>query len=58
MRDPVCGMEVADSALTAEGYEGLGFCSEHCRKAFLADPDRYLGDPEADAGSNGDEERS
>ncbi len=41
LQDPVCGMQVGDSALRAEGYDNVGFCSEHCRRAFLADPARY-----------------
>ena len=41
MRDPVCGVTVGPDALTADGYDGIGFCSEHCRRSFLADPDRY-----------------
>ena len=44
--DPVCGMTVstAGTPLTAEhaGVTGY-FCGEHCRAAFLADPDRYAG---------------
>ena len=39
--DPVCGMTVNASALTAEGYPEFGFCSEHCRRTFLAEPERY-----------------
>jgi hypothetical protein len=42
-------MTVTDSALTVEGHEGLGFCSEHCRETFRADPERYLGDAEGDS---------
>ncbi len=42
MFDPVCGMQVGDSALRAEGYDQVAFCSEHCRRAFLADPQAYL----------------
>ncbi|MEX0700449.1 MAG: YHS domain-containing protein [Acidimicrobiia bacterium] len=44
MRDPVCGMTVGPGALQAGGYPGLGFCSEHCRRSFLADPERYVED--------------
>jgi YHS domain-containing protein len=43
--DPVCGMTVdRTKALTAEhaGHTYF-FCSEHCRQAFEADPDRYMG---------------
>ncbi len=39
--DPVCGMTVGGNALQAEGYPEFGFCSEHCRTSFLADPERY-----------------
>ncbi|GBE24801.1 copper-exporting P-type ATPase A [bacterium BMS3Bbin02] len=44
MRDPVCEMEVGAESLTADGYPDVGFCSEHCRSAFVADPDKYLTD--------------
>jgi len=39
--DPVCGMTVDESALQAEGYDDVGFCSPGCRVAFLADPSAY-----------------
>lgn len=43
--DPTCGMEVAmtEGAVTHE-YEGKTyyFCSADCKKAFIADPDKYL----------------
>jgi xanthine dehydrogenase accessory factor len=42
--DPVCGMTVAavETSLHAD-YAGatIYFCSEGCRRAFLADPERY-----------------
>ena len=43
--DPVCGMKVDRAkALTAEhAGRTYFFCSEHCRHAFEADPDRYTG---------------
>ena len=41
-RDPVCDMTVGANALTLDGFSGVGFCSEHCRRAFRAAPDRYL----------------
>ncbi|ALA58354.1 alpha-glucan family phosphorylase [Nitrospira moscoviensis] len=44
-KDPVCGMTVfREQAMTA-AYEGRTwyFCSELCRRSFLADPERYLG---------------
>ncbi|HSJ83199.1 MAG TPA: heavy metal translocating P-type ATPase [Acidimicrobiia bacterium] len=41
LSDPVCGMRVSSTALRADGHPELGFCSEHCRGSFLADPERY-----------------
>ncbi len=49
MRDPVCGMTVSPEAATVDGYPQFGFCSEHCRSAFAAEPEKYLdaaSDPE------------
>ncbi|HIE21323.1 MAG TPA: YHS domain-containing protein, partial [Acidimicrobiia bacterium] len=43
MRDPVCGMTVGDGALKVDAYPEYGFCSEHCRSSFLADPESYNG---------------
>lgn len=44
-RDPVCGMSV-DTETARERSEFGGttyyFCSAHCRKAFDADPQRYI----------------
>lgn len=48
MRDPVCNMIVGVGALTVESHPEFGFCSEHCRRAFLAAPDSYV---PADAGN-------
>ena len=42
MRDPVCGMTVGPGALQVDGYPEFGFCSEHCRRGFLAAPERYV----------------
>jgi xanthine dehydrogenase accessory factor len=42
--DPVCGMSVVavPASLHVDGDAGTSyFCSEGCRKAFLADPERY-----------------
>lgn len=43
--DPVCGMTVrpSESAITAD-HDGCTFyfCAEACRKAFEADPGKYL----------------
>jgi len=45
MRDPVCGMTICEGVrLTVDGYPEFGFCSGHCRGAFLAEPARYLGE--------------
>ena len=55
MRDPVCGMTVGRSALRVDGYPKLGFCSEHCRKTFVADPQRYGGDAAAESAPETDE---
>jgi RND family efflux transporter MFP subunit len=46
VRDPVCGMVLkpADMAFQ-ERYQGrtFSFCSDSCRKKFLADPGKYAG---------------
>ena len=42
--DPVCGMtvEIATSTIRSErAGETVHFCSEHCKKKFDADPERY-----------------
>ena len=41
LMDPVCGMEVDESALRLEGYDDVAFCADGCRRAFLADPSHY-----------------
>lgn len=43
-RDPVCGMEVDPTkSLTLQFEEKTyHFCADACRKAFEADPGRYL----------------
>ena len=46
-RDPVCGMEVDESLLTAEhNGETFAFCSTTCHEAFAADPSAYLTEAE------------
>ena len=43
--DPVCGMEVNPASAEAQsGYEGVAFyfCSQECKKAFDAEPLRYM----------------
>lgn len=41
--DPVCGMTVAEGQGASAIYAGrlYRFCSEHCRRQFLADPQSY-----------------
>ena len=43
--DPVCGMAVDRATALTAGHRGRTyyFCSEGCRSAFEADPQRYLG---------------
>jgi Cu+-exporting ATPase len=45
VRDPVCGMTVADPG-SAPSFEHAGhthyFCREACRGKFAADPEKYL----------------
>ena len=44
-KDPVCGMEVSRlTAIADMDYEGKTyyFCSEGCREAFEAEPEKYL----------------
>ncbi len=43
-QDPVCGMNIKASEIAfQETYKGkvFGFCSQSCRKKFLADPEKY-----------------
>lgn len=45
VKDPVCGMEIdpKEAAGTSE-YHGQTyyFCSEHCKKAFDKEPEKYV----------------
>jgi YHS domain-containing protein len=44
-RDPVCGMELSRmSAVEEATYQGKTyyFCAQTCRKAFEADPKKYV----------------
>ena len=44
-KDPVCGMDVnpgRSNLVSVHGGHSYWFCAESCRKAFEADPDRYL----------------
>ena len=45
LTDPVCGMAVDQSqgrVLFLDGQQ-FHFCSDYCRRAFEADPARYIG---------------
>jgi len=46
MKDPVCGMEVADDSEHARSFRGAEFCfcSEHCLEKFNENPEEYLGE--------------
>lgn len=55
MRDPVCGMTVGVGALTVAAHPEYGFCSEHCRRAFLASPERFSGASDAGSGEQAHE---
>jgi YHS domain-containing protein len=44
VRDPVCGMSLKPAEIAfQENYQGktFSFCSDTCRKKFLADPGKY-----------------
>jgi YHS domain-containing protein len=45
VKDPVCGMEIEtkDAAGKSE-FQGQSyyFCSEHCKKSFDKDPQKYV----------------
>jgi uncharacterized membrane protein YraQ (UPF0718 family)/YHS domain-containing protein len=45
VKDPVCGMKVDPAKAIAASHGGhtLHFCSDDCRDAFVAEPDRYAG---------------
>jgi YHS domain-containing protein len=45
--DPVCGMKVDRHKAPTADFAGRSFhfCSEHCREAFGAHPDRYVSPP-------------
>lgn len=42
LHDPVCGMDVDESGLRAEGYDDFAFCAQGCLNAFQEDPARYV----------------
>jgi Cu+-exporting ATPase len=46
MLDPVCGMVLKPADIASqENHQGktYSFCSESCRKKFLAEPGKYAG---------------
>jgi starch phosphorylase len=47
VHDPVCGMPVDPASGRSASYEGrmFFFCSEYCRRFFVADPARYTRQP-------------
>ena len=54
--DPVCGMEVDAARAAAQAdYEGQTylFCSQGCREAFVAEPEKYLKKEETSGGCCG-----
>lgn len=45
VKDPVCGMEInPETAAGKSEYQGQTyyFCSEHCKKQFDKQPDKYV----------------
>ena len=44
VRDPVCGMHLAENLAIAERSSGrpVYFCSEECRNKFIVNPGRYM----------------
>ena len=49
LRDPVCGMTVAETSPRRLQHAGLTyfFCSDRCRERFRAEPERWLTSPPA-----------
>ena len=49
VHDPVCGMPVDPASGRSASHQErtFFFCSEYCRRFFLAHPDRYAGEPVA-----------
>ena len=43
VRDPVCGMHIAESLALMEhsGGENVYFCSEQCRNKFIGEPKKF-----------------
>ena len=44
VRDPICGMHVAEGLAIAERSGGalVYFCSEECRNKFIGEPKKYM----------------
>ena len=44
VRDPVCGMHLAENLAIAEQSSGspVYFCSEECRNKFMGEPRKYV----------------
>jgi len=44
VRDPVCGMHLAENLAIAERSSGrpVYFCSEECRNKFMGEPRKYV----------------
>ena len=45
VKDPVCGMDIdPQTAAGSSEYQGQKyyFCSEHCKKAFDKEPQKYV----------------
>lgn len=41
-KDPVCGMQASEGIATRYKDVTYYFCSDHCRKEFVANPDNYV----------------
>ncbi|NNJ47899.1 MAG: heavy metal translocating P-type ATPase [Acidimicrobiia bacterium] len=44
LRDPVCGMDVDESGLRADGYDDFAFCAQGCLDAFQANLSQFTAD--------------
>ena len=54
--DPVCGMEVNPQNAAAHLHHGgqdIYFCAAGCKRAFEADPEKFLKPQEKDSGGHG-----
>ena len=58
VQDPVCGMPLKPGEVAfKESYKGreYNFCSDTCRKKFLADPEKYVAQKAANASTPPDQ---